>query len=451
MIETSLPADFPRLIQEQWGKEIAKKLCEKLITTEPSVSVRLNPSKAPASTLPREQVPWCSCGYYLPERPAFTFDPLFHAGAYYVQDASSMFLWHILNQYVQEPVVALDLCAAPGGKSTLLRTQLPEGSLLVSNEPMRQRAQVLAENMIKWGDPYVIVSQNFPEDFTPIPSFFDLVVADVPCSGEGMFRKDEQAIRDWSLQNVDLCWKRQRDIIESIWPSLKPGGLLVYSTCTFNRYEDEENVQWIASHLGAEILPIPLKPEWGIHGKYHFLPGYVRGEGQYMAVLRKHGSPSLSRNYTKNGKEKPVKSEPIVLREWVDGDFCFFLHKDAYNAFPVQYSPQLAVLRARLNLLVAGVQVAVQKGRDWQPAHSLAMSTACRRDIFPIAELTYEKALSYLRHESIQIDAPKGYVLLAYQNIPLGFAKNLGNRANNLYPSEWRIRSGYTTPFSLFT
>ncbi len=447
----NLPADFLPLMQQQWGSPLAEELCDDLSTSDPSVSVRLNPAKAPARTLPFERVPWCPLGYYLPERPAFTFDPLLHAGAYYVQDASSMFLWHILSHFVDAPLVALDLCAAPGGKSTLLRSFLPEGSLLVSNEPMRPRAQVLAENMTKWGNPYTVVTQNFPADFTFLTDFFDLIVTDVPCSGEGMFRKDEQAIRDWSLQNVDLCWHRQRDILADIWPALKPGGILVYSTCTFNRYEDEENVRWICTHLGAEELSVPVEENWKIVGNYHFLPGRVRGEGQFMAVLRKTDDRAVLPRNAKPTKEKPLKDEPKSLREWIRGDYRFFLEKEAYSAFPAEYADHFATLRTCLNVLSAGVKLATLKGRDWQPAHALAMSGACIPDAFPAFEVSYEQALAYLRHESVQIDAPRGYVLLTFRNLPLGFVKNLGNRANNLYPAEWRIRSGYTTPFCLFS
>ena len=451
MSQMELPVDFLPLMQQQWGAQMAEELCASLSATDPSVSVRLNPQKAPVSHLPYERVPWCPNGYYLPLRPAFTFDPLLHAGAYYVQDASSMFLSHIIGQYVSAPVVALDLCAAPGGKSTLLRSCLPQGSLLVSNEPMRQRAQVLAENMIKWGNPYTVVTQNYPADFTPLSNFFDLIVTDVPCSGEGMFRKDEQAIRDWSLQNVDLCWRRQRDILQSIWPTLKPGGLLVYSTCTFNRFEDEDNVQWIASHLGAEVLSVPVQTHWNICGEYHFLPGRIRGEGQFMAVLRKDAGNGNAQPYNARPfKMSPAKSEPKALRQWVGDGFSFFMEKDEYQAFPAEYMPQLAALRSGLNVLASGVRLAVMKGKDWQPSHSLAMSTSCCKDCFPVAEISYEQALAYLRHESLQIDAPKGYVLLSYANQPLGFVKNIGNRANNLYPAEWRIRSGYTTPYTLF-
>ena len=456
-----LPAQFVSLMQQQWGTEEGERLCRSLSETEPSVSVRLNPFKAPSGVRVGEQVPWCEEGFYLNGRPAFTFDPLLHAGVYYVQDASSMFLCRILRQCVRRPVAALDLCAAPGGKSTLLAACLPEGSLLVSNEPLRQRAQVLAENMAKWGRPDGVVTQNYPADFAPLEHVFDLVVADVPCSGEGMFRKDAQAVEEWSLQNVDLCWRRQREIVEAVWPALRPGGLLVYSTCTFNRLENEDNVDWICSRLGAEQVAIQVEPAWGIQGSYHFLPGRVRGEGQFMAVLRKTGeADAAATSWPLSGAEKKRRAgdkgsrkpgttpEPKHLREWVEGDFHFFLRDGLYCAFPQAYAGLLPQL-SRLCVLSCGVTLATMKGRDWQPHHALAMSTARRADAFLVVSLDYEQALAYLRHEAIQVEAPRGYVLVAYQGHPLGFVKNLGARANNLYPQEWRIRSGHTTPFSL--
>lgn len=443
-----LPSDFLRLVQEQYGEDLAREFCAALSSTEPEVSVRLNRWKCPVGHFPQDQpVAWCPDAFYLSERPSFTFDPLFHAGTYYVQEASSMFLAQVLQQYVSEPVVALDLCAAPGGKSTLLRSLLPEDSLLVSNEPIRQRAQILAENTIKWGHPSVVVSQNYPADFTPLENFFDLVLADVPCSGEGMFRKDEEAIREWSLQNVEQCRLRQRDILEAVWPTLKPGGLLVYSTCTFNRQEDEENVHWICHHLGAEELPIAHSAEWGIEGQHHFLPGKARGEGFFLALLRKAEESGEKRfTFPKAGKDKRMShapQEPKSLREWVKGDFAYVLQNDTYTAFPAAYAEHLAVLQRHLHLLVFGVQIAEQKGRDWVPSHALAMSKAFRSETFPQVELSYEDSIAYLRRESIQIEAPRGIVLLCHQGFPLGFAKNLGNRANNLYPQEWRIRSQF--------
>ena len=258
----NLPQAFIERTRQLLG-ETQYPLFEEALQTEVPVSIRPNATKC-AKEVEGEPIPWASSGVYLKNRPTFTFDPLFHAGCYYVQEASSMFVERVLQAYVKEPVVMLDLCAAPGGKSTLCRSVLPEGSLLIANEVMRNRSQILAENLIKWGHPEVIVTNNDPADFTDLTHLFDVILTDVPCSGEGMFRKDQVAVDEWSLENVDVCWKRQRRILTDIWPALKPGGLLIYSTCTFNREEDEDNVAWIAKELGAEILPVPMEEGWGI-------------------------------------------------------------------------------------------------------------------------------------------------------------------------------------------
>ncbi len=447
----TLPSDFIQLIRQQWGEARGRALCEALADSEPSVSVRWNRKKVSACK-GSDAVPWCPDAYYLPERPPFTFDPLLHAGAYYVQDASSMFLAQAISQYVTVPCVALDLCAAPGGKSTLLRSLLPEGSLLVSNEPIPKRAQVLAENMTKWGHPATVVTQNYPADFAPLRHTFDLIVADVPCSGEGMFRKDEEAVGEWSMQNVRMCQERQRGIIADVWPSLKPGGLLIYSTCTFNRMENEDNVDWIASSLDAEVLPISVDASWGVVGTYHFLPGEVRGEGQFVAALRKKNTTaSAEQNYSKQSKKlKQARSKTTAsFREWLVGEFEFVADGDDCTALPSAHASLCTDILSSLHILMQGVQVATMKGRDWQPSHALAMSQAYVRGTFPEAALDYETALAYLRREAIQVDAPRGYVLVTFRDLPLGFVKNLGNRANNLYPSEWRIRSTHTVPFTL--
>ena len=295
----------------------------------------------------------------------------------------------------------------------------------------------------------------------PLTDLFDLVVADVPCSGEGMFRKDEGAVSDWSLANVDLCWRRQRDILSDVWPALKPGGLLVYSTCTFNRLEDEENVLWIARELGAEVLPVPYSAEWGIQEGapgYHFFPHKTQGEGFYVALLRKKDGAcepmTLRNSRTPKGSKsssslKALKGFGAEAREWVEGDFVFSADAATCTAFPAPFAELLPLLRQSLRVLAEGVQLAELKGRDWQPAHGLAMSTALRRGAFPEAALSYEQALAYLRREAIQVEAPRGIVLVTFCGLPLGFVKNLGSRANNLYPQEWRIRSGYTTPFCI--
>ena len=418
-----LPEDFVRLMHEQYGDDTADMLCRALVETEPEVSIRLNPRKGMPliinNNVRAEAVPWCPDAYYLSERPAFTFDPLLHAGAYYVQEASSMYIANLIDRFVIQnskikiqkssvnannspsltggsgracPISALDLCAAPGGKSTLLAGLLPEGSVLISNEPLPKRAQVLSENMQKWtrvaeGEYPVrcIVTKNYPADFAAFTDCFDLLVADVPCSGEGMFRKDEVAVQEWSLQNVEHCWQRQREIMQDIWHVLKPGGLLIYSTCTFNHYEDEDNARWICDALGAELLE-----------ERHFLPGRDRGEGFYCAAIRKE---SLSQPLSKRGNEAASLE----------------------NLLP--------------SLGGAG-------GGCLSPAFVVDPNV-------PRVELNYYEALQYLRREAIRVPAPRGMVLLCYKGYVLGPGKCVGNRINNLYPEQWRIRTTYTTPFTL--
>lgn len=471
-----LPSDFLPLMTRHIGGAQAEDLCHALSETGSSVSIRVNPLKwscrdveGQLASWCTDAVPWCPDAFYLQERPAFTFDPLFHAGGYYAQEASSMFLYQALKQYFPlpdtiVPMAVLDLCAAPGGKSTLLRSFLPDHCLLVSNEPIAKRAQVLAENMQKWGHPACMVTRNYPDAFSSCTQVFDLIVADVPCSGEGMFRKDEEAVADWSLQNVDMCARRQRDILTAVWPALKDGGMLVYSTCTFNRFEDEENVMWAARELGAEILPVCHETTWNIvegNPGYHFFPGRARGEGFYLAVLRKKDTgdvplriDAVSRKggVDKKGKNKGRKTPSVStfdVQEWLRGDFTVRTDEALSRAVVPYLAPLQDKLRSMLSVLVDGVHVAELKGKEWQPSHALAMSTFLCRDAFPCVELTYAQALSYLRHECICVDAPRGYVLVTFRSVPLGFVKNLGTRANNLYPMEWRIRSGYTTVFTL--
>ena len=263
-----LPASFVDYTRSLLGEEEYEKLAVAL-QQEPPVSIRFNNEKwkvqdegLSAVHSPFDRVPWSSEGVYLDERLTFTFDPLFHAGCFYVQEASSMFVEQALRQYIKEPAIMLDLCAAPGGKSTHARSVLPEGSLLVANEVIRNRSQVLAENLAKWGHPDVVGTNNDPADFSALPSFFDVILTDVPCSGEGMFRKDPVAVEEWSPENVEICWQRQRRIIADIWPCLKPGGILIYSTCTFNTKEDEENVRWIQKEIGTELLEMGVREEW---------------------------------------------------------------------------------------------------------------------------------------------------------------------------------------------
>ena len=471
MTRPDIPQEFKDYARRLLGAERYARFAQAL-DEDPSVSVRLNPFKAIWSGLLAEDlngvdgsVPWASGeGCYLSERPPFTFDPLFHAGAYYVQEAASMFLGQILRRYVTRPVVALDLCAAPGGKSTHIRSCLPEGSLLVSNEPVKARAQVLLENLTKWGHPDVIVTNSYPKDFARLPDFFDLLVTDVPCSGEGMFRKEEDAVTGWSMEAVRMCRDRQREILRDVWPSLKPGGLLVYSTCTLNALEDEENVAWIAEELGAKILPFDVESGWGVVGNLlpvssvkdtakaeklfpvaHFIPGFTRGEGFFLAVLRKNGEEETSdwamssdryenervKSKKKRALHASVPALPASCRSWL-------LHADTFDF--VSNGPVWTAVRASFSRQVGYI-----------PLHALAMSVDLNRSAFPIVPVSYDMAVAYLRKEVLVLppDTPKGYVLLTFQEIPIGFVKNIGGRANNLYPQEWKIRTSYLSTYSL--
>ena len=424
----NLPKEFETYTRKLFGEERYALFLKGLDQDSPT-SIRLNTFKLKenegiSETLIPQQIPWCKEGYYLNERPNFTFDPLLHAGIYYVQEASSMFLSHVLRQLIKHPVTMLDLCAAPGGKTTCARTAIPDGSLLFSNEPIGKRAQILAENIQKFGHPDIVVTNNYPRDYKKTKLVFDVIVADVPCSGEGMFRKDAQAIEEWSLQNVEKCCQLQRSIITDIWDNLRPGGILVYSTCTFNAHENEENIAWLLNHYDAELIEIPVEKEWNITSSlignplndgrkfpvYRFIPGLTKGEGLFMAIIRKAGDNENLNN------PNDIRSDKIV-----------------------------AEANKKLKVLVHGVKKNIEKGKNIIPDHSLALSIVGNKGKFPAIEIDYSTSISYLRHEAIVLppDSPKGIVTLQYRGVPIGFAKNLGSRANNLYPQEWRIKSSH--------
>lgn len=424
VVGITLPTAFEVYTKQLFGEERYNIFCKGLQESSP-VSIRINPFKTSKTTKVTDSfapipVPWCKEGFYLNARPNFTFDPLFHAGAYYVQEASSMFLSHVLRCLVRNPVALLDLCAAPGGKTTCARTAISDGSIVFSNEPINKRAQILAENVQKFGHSDVVVTNNYPRDYKKTKLSFDVIVADVPCSGEGMFRKDPQAIAEWSEQNVENCWKLQRSIIADIWDNLKPGGLLIYSTCTFNAHENEENVAWILNEYDAQLLEVPTEKTWNITGSlinnplgedkpfpvYRFIPGFTQGEGLFMAIIKKGGT---STNLEPN-------AEKLV-----------------------------AEANKKLKIMVHGVKQGIIKGKKIIPDHSLALAINGDRSSYPNVEIDYETAIKYLRHEAIMLSAvaPKGIVTLTYRGHAIGFANNLGNRANNLYPQEWRIKSSH--------
>lgn len=408
-----LPPEFITYTSALFGHERWQRFLQSF-DDPPVTSIRFNPWKYNGESIFPQAVtvPWCQQAYWLKERPNFTLDPLFHAGVYYVQEAGSLFLDYVLRHYVTSPVLALDLCAAPGGKSTLMRAALPEGSVLVSNEPDRRRANILLENMLKQGHPDVLVTHNYPRDFATTHWTFDVILTDVPCSGEGLFRRDETAVNEWSLPQVHFCQKRQRQILQDIWPCLREGGLLIYSTCTFNTRENEENVHFIAEELGAEILPVATQPDWAITGSllsgwnkpvYRFIPGLTRSEGLFMAILRKKG-PTSGPVMLPNAARKHAHSHRLI------------------------------------HVLSDGIPTFEQKGKEQIPSAAQALSLT--PPAYPRVELTLEQAQHYLHRESFSLPTgtPQGFVLVTYCDKPLGFMKNLGPRANNLYPKNWAIR-----------
>ena len=418
-----------------------------ITSTEPSVAVRVNDARAATVPNGARQVPWCNQGFYLNDRPAFTFDPDWHAGRYYVQDASSMFISHVIKHLIHEPVRYLDLCAAPGGKTTAALQALPAGSLVVANEIVPPRARVLADNIIRWGNPHCVVTSNAPAHFGKLTHFFDVIATDVPCSGEGMMRKDDEAVAQWSPQLVDQCAERQRGILSDAWNALRPGGLLIYSTCTYNRQENEEIADFIVNELGATSLEVPIEPSWNIHPAigsdchcYRFMPNRVDGEGLFMAAFRKDGNAPRQDIRIKG---KNTKKCDEIGKNWLDDpdDFAIEQQGDLYVATPMEWRNEISALRASLNVLHAGLELATVMGRKTMPHHALAMSSARAGEAFPICKVDYPTALHYLRGESIAVDGPRGYVLIAHEGAVLGFANNLGNRANNLYPKPQRILS----------
>lgn len=437
---------FPALFEERSRDLLGfdYDLLKEALHAAAPVSIRLN-DRMPGYRCNGETVPWNEAGIYLENRPLFTADPLLHAGVYYVQEASSMFLGEVIRQLAPGARCALDLCAAPGGKSTLLSQTLNPDSLLVSNEIVRSRAMILAENLIKWGNAPIAVTNNTPADFQRLPSFFDLMVVDAPCSGEGMFRKDPDAITEWSLANVTNCAIRQQQILTDAWDALQTGGILIYSTCTYNREENEETIDFICRELGAEFLEINTSRFEGIEfsGKgYRFYPHRIKGEGFFIAALRKTAASPAAQRIRNDVKKTPFKATGL-LREFLlpSAGMTLFDNGQQIIALPEKWKEELLFIRSQLHCLLTGIDMAERKGKDLIPAHQLALSKLLNRQHIAQAEIDLPTALSYLKREAITLhNAPMGYVLVCYRQQALGWVKNLGNRSNNLYPQHWRIR-----------
>jgi 16S rRNA C967 or C1407 C5-methylase (RsmB/RsmF family)/NOL1/NOP2/fmu family ribosome biogenesis protein len=420
---------------------------------ESPTSIRTNPFKKSAQKK-GEQVPWCTEGVYLGTRPSFTFDPLFHAGSYYVQEASSMFIAHILKQIKPDgPIKVLDLCAAPGGKSTLLNSAMTANDLLVANEIIKTRVPILADNLSRWGTANTIISNNDPKDFNRLNGFFDIVLVDAPCSGSGMFRKDPAAMDEWSEANINLCHQRQERILADIYPALAEDGYLIYSTCSYSHQENEDILDWLCTEFALETVRIPINKEWGIVETqspakqawgYRFYPGKVKGEGLFASVLKKTEGTDNLVSFKNNRNQKVDITGLELVKAYIDkpADYYFFKVNDDWLAINNQHKESLNLLQHHLYIKKSGVRIGKLAGRDLIPDHDLALSTIVNKDAVLQTELTYDDAILYLRRENLNINTDnKGWSLMTFDGQAMGWAKLLPNRINNYYPKELRILS----------
>ena len=452
-----LPAQFLQSLQGLQGFDKASFI-EAHSHPKPLTSIRINSEKYSIEQfnqsinqlqISNDNVAWCNDAFYVAVRPVFTAQPAFHAGGYYVQDASSMFLWQVLKQLITAPEnkKVLDVCAAPGGKSTLLANVFKDG-LLVSNEVIKTRVNVLEENLTKWGSDNVIVTNNDPQNFQRLPNFFDVIVADAPCSGSGLFRKNEEAMDEWSINNVQLCNQRQQRIVADILPCLAADGLFIYSTCSYAKEENENMVDWILKEFELESLPIQLQESWGIvetlsddkkgYG-YRFYPNKVKGEGFFIAAFKSVKTNTVL-SYKETALTAPQKKEAEMIDQsfGLGSQYFTFKQGDDFIALPEKWGQPLKQLAAVLYIKKAGIELGCIKGKDVIPAHSFALSNLPKTN-FNSTEVCHETALQFLRKKEFELKAPIGWNLLTHQNLGLGWVKVLPNRINNYYPLNWRI------------
>ncbi|MEN9964983.1 MAG: hypothetical protein RL582_2078 [Bacteroidota bacterium] len=426
------------------------------------VSIRVNPAKKIETqthfdSLNPTGIPWAENGYYLEERPSFTLDPLFHAGCYYVQEAGSMFLEQAIKKIKEQSDIlrVLDLCAAPGGKSTHLQSILSSASIIVSNEVIKPRQNILMENWVKWGAKNALVTGNDARDFQRLPDYFDLIVVDAPCSGSGMFRKDTDSISHWSPAHVEHCAQRQERILQDVFPALKPGGYLVYSTCSYSELENEVVLDYLLSQFSMESIQIPLHKDWGItetqskqHGGfgYRCYPHKSRGEGFFLTLLRKKGGYDQGVHYPhfkSNGKMGTSSPKTIQNQweEWIqikEGE-TLMDWKGQLLIMNQTIEKHISEIQQNLYIRSAGVYLGSAGNKGFIPEHGLAMSGNLPAS-FPRFELEREDALQLLRHQTVGADIKeKGWMLMTHKSHALSLVKSLPNRINNYYPREWRI------------
>lgn len=437
-----IPKLFSENMREVLDADEADALLLSLSAPLP-VSVRQNSEKK-NNLLTENKIPWCSTGFYLDERPLFTLDPLFHAGCYYVQEASSMFLEQIIKQLTLDKIEikALDLCAAPGGKTTHLLSLLNKNSLVVSNEVIRSRVNVLKENVIKWGYANCFVTNNDAKDFAQLQNYFDVIVCDAPCSGEGLFRKDKEAVKHWSTEAVEHCSQRQKKIIADVLPALKPGGYLIYSTCTFNKTENENIAEWLINEFDLHTVDIDILQFPGIvkhNSTIRFYPHKIKGEGFTIAVLQKQDAEFNQVKYPRqDGNFKTTSTENDIFQ---DENFIAITENNTEIYLQHNHLKEYLFLKKHLNLVHYGIPAFEIKGKDKVPQHPLAMNIHLNKNYFPEINLSRIEALHYLKGETnFSFNVAEGYHLAAFENVPLGFLKKIKDRFNNLYPRNWFIR-----------
>ncbi|MBE0677102.1 MAG: rRNA cytosine-C5-methyltransferase [Bacteroidales bacterium] len=453
------PKDFTERVA---GQEYIDESSLFAALTDPSpVSIRLNPAKWGRAPLSGERVPWCDTGFYLPRRPVFTLDPLLHAGCYYVQEASSMFLEVVFRQLCGEGngLRILDMSASPGGKTTHLASLAGPDSILIANEPVRSRLGALLENTTRWGKPNTIVSNSDPDDFIRLPDFFDIILVDAPCSGEGMFRKTD--VRElWSVSNCDICSDRQKRILRAAWQTLKPGGSLIYSTCTFNPDENEANIRWLIESYGAGVVRVDKSRFEGVKELgdteilgYGFHPGNIRGEGFFISAVTKPETTEVKEyvmvpyarapgKHSLQGKAIPQKIADMVT---LSGGY---LHQsgDSFYHYPVS-ADEMALIGGKLNLVKRGTEICRLKRDSIIPSHELCMSAIMTANTFPEVDVSYNDAIRFLRKDNLVLKEgiPAGWCVLTYAGVRLGFVNNIGSRLNNYFPANSRIRMDAAT------
>ena len=457
MVDSVLHSDFVAQLSAELGDHQAALLVDALMNSPQPTSVRLNPHKAFATPPSGESVPWCEWGRYLPERPRFTVDPHFQAGRYYVQEAASMFVGHLLMEAlggeIPQGIRVLDMCAAPGGKSTLYSSIVGDKGVVVANEVIRTRATILADNVMRWGVGNTVVTSNDPSHFGSLEGWFDVVAVDAPCSGEGMFRKSEEAREEWSPDNVRLCAARQRRIMADAWKALRPGGVFIYSTCTFNRTENEDNMAWLAEEFECEHIAIECPEEWGIVRTvanvaecFHFYPHRTTGEGLFAAVVRK-GGESRGNSRPPKARKSPFgvvdKQSAVAVGRYINKQAQVHLATIGENiyAYPQAHWDDVRVVCEQMSAIYSGVRVGQLFGKKFKPDHALALSTIVNTSATPTVELSLEDAIRYLRREELAEvgELADGVNLLLFEGAPIGYTKRIGPRTNSLMPKELRI------------